>query len=123
MAVQSIGTYDFPSRSRQELYGDDQLVHLWFQENMWFCAAACFRAPKAMTWGDFWTGLAPLDRVQTPARILDVQRSHGDEGTQQAREQHVSRAVKHRLRRDRALRLSSARVDWGEGFCRQPRLV
>jgi phenol/toluene 2-monooxygenase (NADH) P4/A4 len=57
MAVNSIGTYDFPSRSRQELYGDDQLVHLWFQENMWFCAAACFRAPKAMTWGDFWNGL------------------------------------------------------------------
>ena len=34
MAVKSIGTYDFPSRSRQELYGDDQLVHLWFQEDM-----------------------------------------------------------------------------------------
>jgi phenol hydroxylase P4 protein len=57
MAVKSIGTYDFPSRSRQELYGDDQLVHLWFQENPWFCAAACFRAPKAMTWGDFWNAL------------------------------------------------------------------
>ena len=43
MAVKSIGTYEFPSRSRQELYGDDQLVHLWFQGNMWFCASACFR--------------------------------------------------------------------------------
>lgn len=53
MAVRSIGEYDFPSRSRQELYGDDQLVHLWWRDNPWFCAAACFRAPKAMTWGDF----------------------------------------------------------------------
>lgn len=53
MAVRSIGEYDFPSRSRQELYGDDQLVHVWWRDNPWFCAAACFRAPKAMTWADF----------------------------------------------------------------------
>jgi phenol/toluene 2-monooxygenase (NADH) P4/A4 len=53
MAVRSIGEYEFPSRSRQELYGDDQLVHVWWSDNPWFCAAACFRAPKAMTWADF----------------------------------------------------------------------
>lgn len=57
MAVKSIGEYSFPSRSRQELYGEDQLVHVWWRDNPWFCAAACFRAPKAMTWGDFWNGL------------------------------------------------------------------
>ena len=57
MAVKSIGTYDFPSKSRQELYGDDQLVHVWFQGNPWFCAAACYRAPTAMTWADFWAGM------------------------------------------------------------------
>jgi phenol/toluene 2-monooxygenase (NADH) P4/A4 len=55
MTVKSIGTYDFPSRSRQELYGDDQLVHVWFQGNPWFCSAACYRAPKAMRWADFWS--------------------------------------------------------------------
>lgn len=53
MAVRAIGEYDFPSRSRQELYGDDQLVNVWWRNNMWFCAAACFRAPRQMTWGDF----------------------------------------------------------------------
>jgi phenol/toluene 2-monooxygenase (NADH) P4/A4 len=53
MPVKSIGEYDFPSRSRQELYGDDQLVNLWWRDNPWFASAACFRAPKAMTWGDF----------------------------------------------------------------------
>ncbi|MCB0905736.1 MAG: hypothetical protein KDB63_01295 [Nocardioidaceae bacterium] len=57
MAVKAIGDYKFPSRSRQELYGDDQLVHVWWKDNPWFCAAACFRAPKAMTWGDFWNAL------------------------------------------------------------------
>ena len=57
MAVRSIGAYAFPSRSRQELYGDDQLVHLWWRDNPWFCAAACFRAPKAMTWNDFVAGM------------------------------------------------------------------
>jgi phenol hydroxylase P4 protein len=57
MAVRSIGAYKFPSRSRQELYGADQLVHVWWRGNLWFVAAACFRAPKAMTWGDFIAGL------------------------------------------------------------------
>ena len=57
MAVRAIGEYKFPSRSHQELYGDDQLVHVWWRDNMWFCAAACFRAPKAMTWRDFRTGM------------------------------------------------------------------
>lgn len=57
MSVRAIGTYDFPSRSRQELYGDDQLVHVWWRDNPMFCAAACFRAPKAMTWGEFRAGM------------------------------------------------------------------
>ena len=53
MAVRSIGEYKFPSRSRAELYGDDQLVHLYGKGNMWFFAPACFRAPKARSWNDF----------------------------------------------------------------------
>lgn len=53
MAVKSIGEYDFPSRSAQELYGDDQLVHLWFQDTMWWSSPLTFRAPREMTWGDF----------------------------------------------------------------------
>lgn len=57
MSVKSIGEYKFPSRSRQELYGEDQLVHVWFADNPWFCAAGCFRAPKAMAWADFWSQL------------------------------------------------------------------
>ena len=27
---------------------------MWWTNNPWFCAAACFPMPKAMTWGDFW---------------------------------------------------------------------
>jgi hypothetical protein len=57
VSVRAIGTYDFPSRSRQELYGDDQLVHVWWRDNPMFCAAATFRAPKAMTWGEFRAGM------------------------------------------------------------------
>ena len=55
--IRSIGAYDFPSRSAQALYGDDQLVHVWYDGNPWFVAAACFRAPKAMPFGDFWAAL------------------------------------------------------------------
>lgn len=58
--------YDFPSRSRAELYGDDQLVNVLWRGNMMFCSAACFRVPKAMTWAAFveqmvdpWAGSDP----------------------------------------------------------------
>ena len=53
MAIKSLGEYDFPSRSAQENYGDDQLVTVWFQDTMWFASPAMFRAPRAMTWADF----------------------------------------------------------------------
>ena len=53
MALKTIGTYEFPSRSRQELYGEDMLVHVWWKDNPMFCAAATFRAPQAMSWADF----------------------------------------------------------------------
>lgn len=55
--IKSIGAYDFPSRSAQELYADDQLVHVWYDGNPWFVASACYRAPKAMSFGDFWSAL------------------------------------------------------------------
>ncbi len=54
MTINSIGEYRFPSRSRQELYGDDQLVSVLWEDNRWFCSAVMQRAPKAMTFGDFW---------------------------------------------------------------------
>jgi phenol/toluene 2-monooxygenase (NADH) P4/A4 len=53
MAVKALGDYDFPAKDRQEVYGDDQLVHVKWDGNLFFCAAACFRAPKAMRWADF----------------------------------------------------------------------
>ena len=53
MSVRAIGDYDFPSRSRQELYGEDQLVHVLWRGNSFLCAAATFRAPRAMPFGEF----------------------------------------------------------------------
>lgn len=55
--IRSIGEYDFPSRSARELYGDDMLINVWWRGNPWFVAAAMFRAPQAMSFGDFWNGL------------------------------------------------------------------
>ena len=55
--IRSIGEYNFPSRSARELYGDDMLMHVWWSNNPWFVAAATFRAPQAMSWGDFWNAL------------------------------------------------------------------
>jgi len=53
MAVKALYDYDFPSRDRQELYGDDILVNVLWTNNLMFGCAACFRAPKAMSWVDF----------------------------------------------------------------------
>ncbi|GAB2985174.1 phenol hydroxylase subunit P4 [Amycolatopsis acidiphila] len=53
MAVKALYEYDHPSRSRQELYGDDELVHVWWENNPMFCAAACFRVPTAIGWREF----------------------------------------------------------------------
>ncbi len=64
--IRSIGEYDFPSRSAQELYGDDQLVHVWNDGNPWFVAAACFRAPKAMSFGDFWAAMVVPYHAEDP---------------------------------------------------------
>ncbi|MCQ4079128.1 phenol hydroxylase subunit P4 [Streptomyces sp. RB6PN25] len=69
VAVQSIGTYEFPSRSRQELYGDDQLVHVLWRNNEMFCAAACFRAPRAMTWAEFTAGMVEPWAASDPSFV------------------------------------------------------
>lgn len=53
MPVKALYDYDYPSRDREELYGDDILVNVMWANNMMFSSAACFRAPKAMTWADF----------------------------------------------------------------------
>ena len=45
--------YEFPARDRAEVFGDDMLVYVHWYGNLFFCAAAAYRAPKAMKWGDF----------------------------------------------------------------------
>lgn len=55
--IKSIGEYKFPSRSRQELYGDDMLLSVVRNDSMFFCSAIMFRAPKAMSWDDFYNGM------------------------------------------------------------------
>jgi phenol hydroxylase P4 protein len=53
MAVKALYDYDYPSKDRQENFGEDILVNVMWANNMMFCSAACFRAPKAMSWADF----------------------------------------------------------------------
>jgi len=53
MTVKALYDYDYPAKDRQENFGDDILVHVLWANNLMFCAAACFRAPKAMPWSDF----------------------------------------------------------------------
>jgi phenol hydroxylase P4 protein len=66
-AITSIGPYEFTPLDGAEAYGDDQLVIVERRDpQLWFCAAATFRAPKAMPFGDFkaamidaWCGADP----------------------------------------------------------------
>jgi phenol hydroxylase P4 protein len=61
--------YRFPSRSRKELYGDDQLVHVLWRGNPLFCAAACFRAPTAMSWAGFLSAMVDPWASSDPAYV------------------------------------------------------
>lgn len=49
----AFGEYNFPSRDRIELYGDDQLINVWLRGNVFIVGPGCFRVPQAMSWGDF----------------------------------------------------------------------
>jgi phenol hydroxylase P4 protein len=53
MTVRAIAPYSFPSRSRAELYGDDQLVHVLWRNNRFLASAASFRVPQDMPFADF----------------------------------------------------------------------
>lgn len=57
MAVKALYDYDFPSADRIENFGDDQLLYVHWAGNPLFCSAAAFRAPRAMTFGDFVAGM------------------------------------------------------------------
>lgn len=53
MTVKALYHYDYPSKDRQQLFGDDILVNVMWANNMMFASPACFRAPKTMSWADF----------------------------------------------------------------------
>jgi phenol hydroxylase P4 protein len=53
MTVKAIYDYDYPSKDRQENFGEDILVNVMWAGNMMFCSPACFRAPTTMTFADF----------------------------------------------------------------------
>jgi phenol hydroxylase P4 protein len=53
MALLTLGAYDFPSRDRLELFGEDQLVNIFWEGNTFIAGPGCFRVPRAMTWSDF----------------------------------------------------------------------
>lgn len=75
MAVKALYDYDFPSADRAELFGDDELVYVYWRGNLLFSAAGCFRAPKAMTFGEFRAAMvdawAGSDPDYDPAQVRD----------------------------------------------------
>lgn len=67
MTVRSInGEYSFPSRSRAQLYGEDQLVHVLWRGNPFIASAGTFRVPRTLSFQQFlstvvepWAGADP----------------------------------------------------------------
>lgn len=47
------GEYNFPSRDRIELYGDDQIVNVMWRGTVFNVSPGCFRAPRSIKWADF----------------------------------------------------------------------
>jgi len=75
MTVKALYDYNFPSADRAEVFGDDQLVYVLWDGNPLFCSAACFRATKAMPFGEFVTAMvhpwAASDPDFDPAAIRE----------------------------------------------------
>jgi phenol/toluene 2-monooxygenase (NADH) P4/A4 len=73
MAVKALYDYTFPSKDRQENFGDDLLVNVLWAGNVLFCAPVCVRVPAAMTWADFRGGVidpwADADPDYDPASV------------------------------------------------------
>lgn len=73
MAVKALYDYSYPSRSRQELYGDDLLVSVEWAGNVFLCAPVCVRVPAAMGWAEFKAGVvdpwAAADPSYDPSAI------------------------------------------------------
>lgn len=88
MSVRAIGSYEFPSADREEVFGEDQLVFVHWKGNPLFCAAAAFRAPRAMPFGEFlqamvdpWAGSDPSYSPSAPKEWeLDGQPFRPDPG-------------------------------------------
>ena len=57
MTVKALYDYEFPSADRAENFGDDQLVYVHWEGNLFLVSAVAFRAPKAMPIGDFVEGM------------------------------------------------------------------
>ena len=75
MTVKALYDYDFPSRDRQELYGDDILVNVMWANNRMFASPA-LRAPTAMSWADFksrWSTVGGSDPDYDPSAPRDWQ--------------------------------------------------
>lgn len=81
MAVRAIREYKFPSRSRVELYGEDQLVHVWWRDNQFLTSAATFRVPRALPFGDFVTGFVEPWAETDPDFLSGSEREWRVDGT------------------------------------------
>jgi len=64
MTVKALYHDDFPSKDRQENFGDDMLVNVQWRNNLLFASPVCFRAPRSMAWSVF-----KAEMVDTWARI------------------------------------------------------
>jgi phenol hydroxylase P4 protein len=75
MSVKALYDYTFPSADRIENFGDDQLVYVLWEGNPLLCAAAAFRAPRAISFGEFVTSIvhpwAASDPDFDPASVAE----------------------------------------------------
>ena len=58
---ETLGTYNFPSRSAVENYDGDMIVHIWIKGRSLLPCAAAVRVPQTMPWSEFHeTQVKPL---------------------------------------------------------------
>ena len=69
------GEYNFPSRDRIEEYGDDQIVNVFWEDNIFVATPGCFRVPRNMPWNVFQQNVflpwAAMDPDFDAAKVSD----------------------------------------------------
>src|SRR3546814_14004538 len=72
MSVKAIGAYEFPSRDREEIFGDNLIVYFSWEQHLLFAAPFLLFTPRDVTFAQFVEErVKPLIAPDPPPGAID----------------------------------------------------